>query len=107
MPENLKHLYSEMTPVFKNVTVTRDDIGEHMDAYLTDTKQNFPDTRFLIGSMFGTKVLLTTPLAKWYMDHGLVITKVYQLVQFKPIKCFEKFADMVSNDRRAGKFSSV
>ena len=91
-----------MTPIFKNTVVTRKDIGEHMDSYLTETKQNFPDTRYLVGSMFATKILLITPLLKWYLEHGLKVTKVYQFIQFNPVNCFKKFADTVSNDRRAG-----
>ena len=38
----------------------------------------------------------------WYINHGLVITKVHQLIEFNPSSCFKAFADRVSNDRRAG-----
>ena len=107
VPDHLKDKFSEMTPVFKNTVVTRNDIGQYMEDYLTENNVDFPDTRYLIGSMFGTKILLITPLAQWYMEQGLVITKVYQLIQFKPEKCFEKFADMVTNDRRAGRVCST
>ena len=107
VPDHLKDKFSEMTPVFKNTVVTRNDIGQYMEDYLTENNVDFPDTRYLIGSMFGTKILLITPLAQWYMEQGLVITKVYQLIQFKPERCFETFADMVTNDRRAGRQRSL
>ena len=102
VPSELREKFSEMTPIFKHALVTRKDIGEYMDKYLHDTNQDFPDTRYLIGSMWAKKILLITPLAKWYLDEGLVITKVYQVVQFNPRPCFKNFANSVSDDRRAG-----
>ena len=33
---------------------------------------------------------------------GLEITKVYQIIEFDPKKCFECFANNVSDDRRGG-----
>ena len=56
----------------------------------------------LIGSMRGEKILLLISLAKWYLDQGLEITRVYQIVQFKPVQCFENFGKSVSDARRHG-----
>ena len=106
VPEHLRTVFEEMTPIFKNIDVTENDIGDYMQDYLKQTEQSFPTTRYLIGSMFGTKILLITPLAKWYLSHGLVITKVYQFIQFNPVKCFEPFADNVTSDRREGNILS-
>ena len=58
--------------------------------------------RSLIGSMKGDKILLATPLLKWYLEHGLEVTKVYQVVEFTPEPCFKSFSDAVSDARRAG-----
>ncbi len=107
VPEDLKTKFEEMTPIFKNTVVTEKDIGPYMQKHLKESGQKFPDTRYLIGSMFATKILLITPLAQWYLRHGLRITKVHQFIQFNPVKCFQKFADNVSNDRRAGMLESV
>lgn len=103
VPEHLKEKFSEMTPIFKNVEVTEEDIGDYMKTYLEASGKKFENTRYLIGSMFGKNILLITPLLKWYLEHGLVVTKVHQLVQFNPKRCFERFANQVSDDRRAGK----
>ena len=91
-----------MCPIFKNTTINEADIGEYMQNFLRETGQKFEARRNLIGSMFGIKMLFITPLLKWYLEHGLVITKVYQVIQFNPVKCFAKFADNISDDRRAG-----
>lgn len=105
VPDELKMKFSEMTPIFKNVEVTVDDIGDFMKNYLNESDKSFPPTKYLIGSMFGEKILLITPLLRWYLENGLEVTKVYQVVQFRPMKCFERFANQVSDDRRAGRHS--
>ena len=58
--------------------------------------------RSLIGSMFGTRILLVTPLLQWYLGHGLEVLHVYEVVQFKKSRCFESFGTAVSDARRAG-----
>ena len=55
--------------------------------------------RSLIGSFKGDKILLATPLLKWYLQHGLVVTKVHQTIEFERNACFEKFAKEVSDAR--------
>ncbi|KAK3741586.1 hypothetical protein QZH41_012528 [Actinostola sp. cb2023] len=56
----------------------------------------------LIGSMYGEKILLATPLLKWYLEHGFEVTQVYQVVEFTPEPCFSSFGVAVSNAHRAG-----
>ncbi len=102
VPDGLKSRFEEMPPVFKNTTISQSDIGDYMQDYLAQTGKTFKDTRYLIGSMFGTKILIITPLLKWYMAHGLIITKVYQVIEFSPRRCFGGFVNNISDDRRAG-----
>ena len=52
--------------------------------------------------MKGEKILLATPLLKWYLEHGLEVTKVHQVIEFTPEPCFKPFGDAVSDARRAG-----
>ena len=35
--DDLKSKFAEMPPVFKNIEVSRDDIGDHMKAYAEDS----------------------------------------------------------------------
>ena len=77
-----------------------------MNQYAEETDSLKTPQRMLIGSLVGKKVLLLTSLAKWYLSHGLVITKVYQIVQYIPSKCFEEFGDSVSAARRDGDVDS-
>ena len=103
VPPHLQQHFSDFPPIFKNTSVTIDDIGKHMSDYLKDTGQTFKPTRYLIGSMKAEKALFITPLLQWYVNNGLVITKVYQVIEFAPKRCFECFATQVSDDRRSGK----
>lgn len=42
------------------------------------------------------------PLLKWYIHHGLIVTKIYQEVEYKAQSCFSNFVQEVSNARRDG-----
>ena len=101
-PDELKGYFEEMTPIFKHAEVGRDDVGDHMNEYLVSTHSVLKPRNQLIGSYFGKKILLSTPLLKWYLEKGLVVTKVYLLVQYYPCKTFEPFVDEVTAARRQG-----
>ena len=58
--------------------------------------------KLLIGSYFGQKLLLSADLIRWYIEHGLIVTKIYQCIEYIPRACFEPFAQMVSDSRRKG-----
>lgn len=102
VPDDLKSFFSEMPPVFKNVVVKRQDIGAYMESFLVESGTDYKDRRYLIGSMFGEKILLITPLLQWYLEHGLIVTRIYQVIEFNPVRAFQSFADRVSEDRRNG-----
>ena len=102
VPEHLREKFSEMCPVFKNTEISRDDIGEFMKAYAEENDIMSRPRRSLIGNMKGEKILLATPLLKWYLEHGLEVTRVYQVIEYTPKPCFKPFGDAVSDARRAG-----
>ena len=101
-PEHLKEYFSEMTPIFKNTTVNFEDMGEYMQEYHKNNDISFVRSTKLIGSYFGKEILLYTPLFKWYLQHGLKITKFHVGIGYESNKCFKNFADEVSDARRAG-----
>ena len=102
VPVHLKEHFSEMTPIFKNVEISRDDIGPYMKQFAEDHDIMSRPRRSLIGSYFGEKILLATPLVKWYLQHGLEVTRIYQVVEYTPNACFHSFGEAVSNARREG-----
>ena len=102
VPEHLQDHFSEMQPIFKNTTVTLDDIGPYMRQYAEENDIMSTPRRMLVGSFHGIKLLLATPLLRWYLAHGLVVDRVYQVVSYSPKPCFQHFGDSVSAARRAG-----
>ena len=102
VPERLQDHFAEMQPVFKNVTVTRDDIGPFMRHYAEENDIMSAPRRMLVGSFHGEKLLLATPLLRWYLAHGLVVDRMYQVVEYEPNPCFQRFGESVSVARRAG-----
>ena len=91
----------KMCPIFKNTHLCKDNLSEHMQEYAERTGRLNHPQRTLIGSKTGDKILLATALLKWYVDHGLKITKIYRSFEYTPARCFEKFGQSVSDVRRA------
>ena len=102
VPADLRKHFSEMQPIFKNVTVSRDDIGPYMRQYAEEHNILARPRRMLAGSYRGNKILLTTPLLRWYLAHGLVVDHVYQVIEYEASPCFQRFSESVSTARRAG-----
>ena len=102
VPSELRAHFAEMQPIFKNATVTRDDIGSFMQQYAEEHDIMSTPRRMLIGSYRGEKILLATPLLRWYLAHRLVVDHVYQIIEYEPKPCFQNFGDSVSAARRAG-----
>ena len=82
--DSSKTKFEEMTPIFKNVTISVDDIGDFVQEYAEEHNIMTSPRRSLIGSMFGEKTLLATPLLKWYLTNGLEVTRIYQAIEYTP-----------------------
>ena len=102
VPSELRAHFAEMQPIFKNATVTRDDIGPFMREYAEENDIMSTPHRMLVGSYHGKKILLATPLLQWHLAHGLVVDRVYQIVEYERKPCFRQFGESVSAARRDG-----
>ena len=100
VPEEIQDYFSEIQPVFKNASVTRDDIGPFMRQYAEEHDILSKPRVMLVGSFRGGKILLATPLLRWYLAHGLVVDRVYQVIEYEPNPCFRRFGESVSAARR-------
>ena len=88
VPVTLHAHFSEMQPVFKNIRLTCDDLGPILRRYAKEHDIMTTPRRMLVGSFHGDKILLATPLLRLYLEHGLEVTRVYQVVEYTPIPCF-------------------
>ena len=102
VPNVLREHFSEFCPIFKNTLVSREDIRETMREFAEKNNIMNQPRRMLIGSLHAEKILLGTPLLKWYLEHVLEITKIYQMVEYSLVACFESFGKEVTKARRAG-----
>ena len=73
-----------------------------MQAHIWEYQLSDRPLRLLVGGMKARQILQTTPLLQWYLKHGLVVTKLYQVVEFQQQRCFREFVKEVSDARRHG-----
>lgn len=103
VPSEMYERFSEFSPIFVNCEVDFNDIGEHMQSYVNENNLDKKPKRLLLGVMKARKILLATPLLKWYLEHGLKVTKVYQTIEFDlDNNPFHGFVNNVTSARREG-----
>lgn len=56
----------------------------------------------LTSVMKATEYLTCTELLKWYVQHGLVVTKIHELHEFQRGQPFRKFVEQTADERRKG-----
>lgn len=76
--------FSEMSPLFCTTDIPFDVIGHHMQDHAKRFNLSEKPRRLLVGGMRARQLLIATPLLKWYINHGLEITKIYQTVEYTP-----------------------
>ena len=102
VPDELKSKFAEFPPIFKNAEVSRADIGSFMRAYCEKENLLTSPRKLLISSYFGKAQLIPTDLLRWYLKHGLIVDRIYEVLEFQGGKCFLDFVEMVTTYRRAG-----
>ena len=100
VPEEKYDYFSEFSPIFCNTSIPYSSIGKHMQEHSEKFNLSKRPRRLLIGGMKAKKILLATDLLKWYIQHGLVVTVIHQVVEYLPSKCFSHFVKDVSDGRR-------
>jgi hypothetical protein len=91
-----------MCPLFCSTEIPFEKIGRHMQEHAKNIGMSTKPKKLLVGGLKAKKMLFATPLLKWYLTHGLEVTKIYQVVEYDRMKCFEKFVKRVTDARRAG-----
>lgn len=94
--------FSEMSPPFCTSDIPFDVIGSHMEHHAKAFHLSTKPRRLLVGRMRVRQLLIATPFLKWYISHGLEVTKIYQTVEYTSQRCFQSFVSDVSKSRRQG-----
>ena len=101
VPEQKRKRFSEFCPLFVISEVTEEQIPQHMKDYKINTgRKMIKNSKKLLGVMKTEKVLLYSPLLKWYLNHGLQVTKIHRYISYTPGTPFKWFPEEVSSARR-------
>ena len=102
VPEQLRKRFSEFCPLFVISEVPEERIPQHMKDYKINTgRKMIKNNKKLLGVMKAEKILIYSPLLKWYLNHGLQVTKIHRYISYTSGTPFEWFPEEVSSARRA------
>ena len=103
VPEQLRDKFREFSPLFVVDSIPGDLVPAHMKEYQKKTnRKTLSEAKKLLGILQAKKILLYTPLLKWYLEHGLKVTGIYKYLSYTPGKPFSWFPKEVSSARRDG-----
>ena len=94
--------FKEMSPIFCTSEVPFESYGEHMQRYVEEMGMGKTPRVLLVGGMSAQEILIATPLLRWYLQQGIVVTKIHQVVECQQKRCFKGLARDVTAVRRAG-----
>ena len=102
VPEQLRDKFSEFSPLFILGEVPEEQIPQHMKDYQINTgRKKIKNNKKLLGVMKAEKILIYSPLLKWYLNHGLQVTKIHRYISYTSGTPFAWFSEEVSSARRA------
>lgn len=107
VPKKLWNKFTEFPPLFIHADVNTRNCGEYTDRLInhlgrTNKLYRHKIDSKLISSLKATKVLIMTPLLKWYLEHGLVVTKLHSVIEAQRGKPMKDFIDWGADQRRLG-----
>ena len=101
VPEQKCKRFSEFCPLFVISEVPEDQIPQHMKDYKINTgRKMIKNNKKLLGVMKAEKILLYSRLLKWYLNHGLQVTKIHRYISYTSGRPFKWFPEEVSSARR-------
>ena len=102
VPEQKRKRFSEFCPLFVISEVPEEQIPRHMKDYKINTgRKMIKNNKKLLGVMKTEKILLYSPLLKWYLNHGLQVTKIHRYISYTSGRPFKWFPEEVLSARRA------
>ena len=99
-PEILRSKFDTFPPIFNNNLVSKSVIGDLMKNYAEDERFLSQPQKMFIYSLTLQKGTLITPRLLFYLQLGLVCTKIHRFVEYTPTKCFNSFGQSAVDARR-------
>ena len=101
VPEQKRKRFSEFCPLFILDEVPEEQIPQHMQDYQINTgRKKIKNNKKLLGVMKAEKILIYSPLLKWYLNHGMQVTKIHRYISYISGRPFKWFPEEVSSARR-------
>ena len=97
VPETHYKYFEEFSPLFITAEIKVEDLSPEQRDSLPD---NLKSKVQLVPGMRAERVLIDATLLKWYMEHGLVVSKVHCAVEFEYSPIFRDFIDTRTEKRR-------
>ena len=92
--------FANFPPIFKNTLVSKNDIGDLMKMYAEEGGIMSQPRKMLISSFTLQNGTPINPLLLFYLQLGLVVTKIHCFVEYTPKKCFNSFVQSAVDARR-------
>ena len=97
VPETHYNYFEEFSPLFVTSEIKVEDLSpEQRDSLPEKLKSKVQ----LVPGMKAERVLIDATLLKWYMEHGLQVTKVHCAIEFEYSPIFQDFIDTHTQKRR-------
>ena len=94
--------FANFHPIFKNTLVSKNDIGDLMKTYAEEEGKTSQPRKMTISSFTLQNETLITALLLFYLQLGLVVTKIHRFVEYTPRKRFNVFLQAAMDARRKG-----
>ena len=91
VPDSLIANFANFPPIFKNTLISKNEIGDLMETYADDEGIRSQPRKMLISSFTIKHGTFITPLQFFYLQSGVVCTKIHRFVEYTPKKCFNSF----------------
>ena len=97
VPETHYNYFEEFSPLFVTSEIKVEDLSPEQRESLPEKLKSKVQ---LVPGMKAEKVLIDSSLLKWYMEHGLLVTKVHCAIEFQYAPIFKDFIDTRTQKRR-------
>ena len=99
-PEHLKAEMESFPPLFCNHDLDIEDVGPEMREYAANYDIKVKKRRLLLSGFAASEMLVSSRLLAFYIELGLVVTRVYQTVEFVKKSPFIPFVNEVTHQRK-------
>ena len=79
--------YKEMSSLFLTTEIPFSCIGKHMQDHAKAFNLSEKPRKLLVGGLRAKSILIMIHLFKWYVSHGMHVTKVHQVIEFSRQAC--------------------